>query len=88
MSMVSFPYIRRDFVEWAILDILLQLVALNYLFHFVPEEATKNEKAAKKVANKIVEWVFKYGAEKQSIKAISPRIEHLTSVQDTADILF
>ena len=31
----------------------------EYLFHFVPEEATKEEKAAKQVANKIVDWIIK-----------------------------
>ena len=35
----------------------------EYLFHFVPEEATKEEKAAKQVANKIVEWIVKYGVD-------------------------
>ena len=35
----------------------------EYLFHFVPDEATKDEKPAKKVANKIVEWILKYGVE-------------------------
>ena len=35
----------------------------EYLFHFVPEDATKEEKAAKQVANKIVDWLNKYGAE-------------------------
>ena len=32
----------------------------EYLFHFVPEEATKEEKADKQVANKIVDWIIKY----------------------------
>ena len=35
----------------------------EYLFHFVPDEATKDEKPAKKVANKIVDWILKYGVE-------------------------
>ena len=33
------------------------------MFHFVPEEATKEEKAAKHVASNIVDWLVKYGAE-------------------------
>ena len=32
----------------------------EYLFHFVPPSATKEEKAAKQVANKIVKWVEKF----------------------------
>ena len=35
----------------------------EYLFHFVPSEATREEKAAKQVANKIVDWILKYGVE-------------------------
>ena len=33
----------------------------EYLFHFVPPEATKHIKAAKQIAIKIVEWMEKYG---------------------------
>ena len=35
----------------------------EYLFHFVPDEATEDEKPAKKVANKIVHWILRYGVE-------------------------
>ena len=33
----------------------------EYFFHFVPEEATKYDKAAKQVSTKIVQWILRYG---------------------------
>ena len=33
----------------------------EYLFHFTPEEATKNVKHAEQVANKLVDWIKNYG---------------------------
>ena len=35
----------------------------EYLFHFVPEEATKENKPAKQVAVQIVDWLVKYGVD-------------------------
>ena len=36
---------------------------VEYLFHFVPDEATKEVKAAKQVAVKIVDWLQKVGVD-------------------------
>lgn len=41
----------------------------EYLFHFVPEEATKENKAAKQVSRKIVDWIIDHGVE-DSLDAI------------------
>jgi hypothetical protein len=35
----------------------------EYLFHFIPSEATASDKPAKQVSNKIVEWLKEYGAD-------------------------
>ena len=36
---------------------------VEYLFHFVPDEATKDVKAAKQVAVKIVDWLQQFGVD-------------------------
>ena len=53
----------------------------EYLFHFVPPEATKEIKAAKQTAIKIVEWLEKYGVD-ETLDSIGGDSTNSNTAQD------